>query len=99
MQGGDYPFVARQTYTPDYTRDYMHLRAEMAGFRSMLRVRHAATNAFHRYFDLKHFTCIHTPVLTSNSCEGAGEVKRFFFPFYFREVMYSSPSFDYIHLN
>lgn len=43
----------------------------------MLRVRHAATNAFHRYFDRNQFTCIHVPVLSSNSCEGAGEVSLF----------------------
>lgn len=38
-------------------------------------MRHAATKAFHNYFDINNFTHIHTPILSPNSCEGAGEVE------------------------
>lgn len=75
----EYPFERKHEYAAEYLREYMHLRADIGEFRSMLRVRHAATNAVHRYFDRNRFTCIHAPILTSNSCEGAGEVSAFSF--------------------
>lgn len=77
--GDEYPFERKHEHAPEYVREYMHLRAHIGEFRSMLRVRHAATNAVHRYFDRNRFTCIHAPILTSNSCEGAGEVSAFSF--------------------
>lgn len=70
-----YPFVPKQNHPPEYVRDYLHLRTQTESFRSILRIRHAATNAFHEYFGKNGFTFIHTPILTSNSCEGAGEVR------------------------
>lgn len=40
----------------------------------MMRTRHHATKAFNDYFNEKRFTQVHTPILTANDCEGAGEV-------------------------
>lgn len=70
-----YPFVPGQRHPPDYIRSFLHLRAQVSSTGSMLRVRHQATKAFHNYLDQNGFIHTQTPVLTSNDCEGAGEVR------------------------
>ncbi|GLV35193.1 Asparaginyl-tRNA synthetase mitochondrial [Carabus blaptoides fortunei] len=69
-----YPFAPRKSYPPEYIRKYLHLRARTKKFASVLRVRDAATKAVHDYFNSEGYFNIHTPILTSNDCEGAGEV-------------------------
>lgn len=69
-----YPFVRSQNHPPEYIRNYMHMRSDISSIRSTMRVRHHASQMFHQYFNDNGFICIHTPVITSNSCEGAGEV-------------------------
>lgn len=69
-----YPFAPRKSYAPDYIRQYMHLRNRMNKFSSVLRVRSIANLEFHKYLEENGFVNIHTPILTSNDCEGAGEV-------------------------
>ncbi|VEN50308.1 unnamed protein product [Callosobruchus maculatus] len=69
-----YPFAPRKHYPPEYIRQYLHFRPRTNKFASLLRVRSAATVAIYEYFSSKGYTNIHTPVLTSNDCEGAGEV-------------------------
>lgn len=69
-----FPFLARKTYPPEYIREHLHLRSRVSAFNSVLRVRHHAAAAFHDYFHRNGYTQIHTPILTSNDCEGAGEV-------------------------
>lgn len=72
---GIYPFVRKQTHTKEYIRQHLHLRAHNSQFQTIFRARHLASNGFHQYFDENGFTFIHTPTITSNSCEGAGEVR------------------------
>lgn len=69
-----YPFVCNQNHSPDYIRQFPHLRTRVSSVCSMLRVRHEATKAFNRYMDEHGFFHTQAPVLTSNDCEGAGEV-------------------------
>lgn len=71
---GFYPFVRKENTTHECIRQYLHLRAHGAQFQSIFRARHLAAQAFYQYFNDNGFTQIHTPILTSNSCEGAGEV-------------------------
>lgn len=52
----------------------MHLRPRTSVAGAMLRVRHSLTQAVHAYFDGKGYFAVNTPVLTSNDCEGAGEL-------------------------
>ncbi|XP_045478786.1 probable asparagine--tRNA ligase, mitochondrial [Harmonia axyridis] len=68
-----YPFAPRKQYSPEYLRQYFHLRSKTRKFSSLLRVRSAAAFAFHSAFKDEGFTNVHTPILTSNDCEGAGE--------------------------
>lgn len=69
-----YPFAPRKSYPPEYIREYLHLRPRTNKFASLLRTRHVATKVINDYFDLEGYFHIHTPILTSNDCEGAGEV-------------------------
>lgn len=73
-EDGIYPFVRKQNHSLDYIRQHLHLRAHIGQFQAIFRARHLATHAFHRYFNENGFIYIHTPILTSNSCEGAGEL-------------------------
>lgn len=68
-----YPFAPRKYYSPDYVRQFIHLRPRTHSFSSLLRLRHKLTLALHEYFDKEGFINVHTPILTSNDCEGAGE--------------------------
>ncbi|KAJ8927135.1 hypothetical protein NQ314_020408 [Rhamnusium bicolor] len=69
-----YPFAPRKQYQPEYIRQYLHLRPRTNTFSSILRVRSSAVLAIHKYLNSEGYTNVHTPVLTSNDCEGAGEV-------------------------
>lgn len=69
-----YPFLPRIKYEPQEMREYLHLRPRTTSFSSMLRVRNRTSQYIHDFFHEEKFTGIHTPVLTSNDCEGAGEI-------------------------
>lgn len=69
-----YPFLPRKSYPDDYIRQYLHLRPRTNKFSSLLRVRDAASLAIHEHLHSEGYVNIHTPILTSNDCEGAGEV-------------------------
>ena len=47
-----FPFGARHKHSADYCRDFLHLRPKTDSFASMLRLRSAATAAFHSYFQV-----------------------------------------------
>ncbi|XP_058825575.1 probable asparagine--tRNA ligase, mitochondrial [Topomyia yanbarensis] len=68
-----YPFYPKKSYPPDYIRNYLHLRPQTSSISSMLRVRHHASKYFNDYLDREGYLQIHTPIITSNDCEGAGE--------------------------
>ncbi|CAH1634942.1 unnamed protein product [Spodoptera littoralis] len=69
-----YPFNPRTTHPPEYTRQYLHLRPRTNYTSAILRIRSAVTKHIHDYFASNNYTNVHTPILTSNDCEGAGEV-------------------------
>ncbi|XP_011880114.1 PREDICTED: probable asparagine--tRNA ligase, mitochondrial [Vollenhovia emeryi] len=69
-----YPFAPRKKYDPDYVRQYPHLRPRTRGFASLLRLRDLAGAAIVDHLRDRGFISVHTPMLTSNDCEGAGEV-------------------------
>jgi asparaginyl-tRNA synthetase len=69
-----YPFNPRTTHPPEYIRQYLHLRSRTNYISSILRVRDAVTRHISDFFHSRNYIQIHTPILTSNDCEGAGEV-------------------------
>ncbi|XP_043252996.1 probable asparagine--tRNA ligase, mitochondrial [Colletes gigas] len=69
-----YPFAPRKVYSDEYVRKYLHLRPRTKSFSSLLRLRSSASTAIVNYFQSRNFINVHTPILTSNDCEGAGEL-------------------------
>ncbi|XP_037276955.1 asparagine--tRNA ligase, mitochondrial [Rhipicephalus microplus] len=69
-----YPFHPRKTYPPEYVRSFPHFRSRQAKEAAMLRLRSAALMAVHAAFQSQGFFHVHTPILTSNDCEGGGNV-------------------------
>lgn len=69
-----FPIKYKERHPLEYLRQYPHLRCRTNALGSILRVRSEATAAIHSYFKDSGFVHIHTPVLTSNDCEGAGEL-------------------------
>jgi len=53
-----------------------HLRPRTNTFGAVARVRHALSQAIHRFFSGEGFWWVHTPIITASDCEGAGELFR-----------------------
>uniref|UniRef100_A0A4W5KLX9 Asparaginyl-tRNA synthetase 2, mitochondrial n=1 Tax=Hucho hucho TaxID=62062 RepID=A0A4W5KLX9_9TELE len=70
----DFPFKIKEKHGLEYIRQFPHLRCRTNAFSSLLRIRSEATTTIQEYFKEKGIIQIHTPVLTSNDCEGAGEL-------------------------
>ncbi len=69
----DYP-LQKKRHSFEFLRTIPHLRVRTNTFNAMLRVRSVLSFAIHRYFQERGFVYVHTPILTANDCEGAGEV-------------------------
>jgi asparaginyl-tRNA synthetase len=70
-----YPVSAKR-HTFEYLREVAHLRPRTNTFGAIARVRHTLAMAVHRFFHERGFCWIHTPIITANDCEGAGEMFR-----------------------
>lgn len=68
-----YP-LQKKGHTPEFLRTIAHLRPRTNLFGSVFRVRSKMAFAIHRFFQERGFFYIHTPVITSSDCEGAGEM-------------------------
>lgn len=69
-----YPFAPRKTYHPDYVRQHLHMRPRTATFSCLLRLRDKMAKSIRSRFSDDNFIEINVPVLSSNDCEGAGEI-------------------------
>ncbi|XP_075775591.1 asparaginyl-tRNA synthetase isoform X3 [Pelodiscus sinensis] len=69
-----FPFKPRERPLLEYSRQFPHLRCRTNVLSSLLRVRSEATAAIHSFFKDHGYVHIHTPIITSNDCEGAGEL-------------------------
>ncbi|MCA9271786.1 MAG: asparagine--tRNA ligase [Phycisphaerales bacterium] len=70
-----YPVSAKR-HSFEYLREVAHLRSRTNTFGAIARVRHALSMAVHRFFDEREFYYVHTPIITANDCEGAGQMFR-----------------------
>ncbi|NLC67756.1 MAG: asparagine--tRNA ligase, partial [Clostridiaceae bacterium] len=57
-------------------RTIAHLRPRTNTFFAVFRVRSLAAYAIHKFFQERNFVYVHTPIITSSDCEGAGEMFR-----------------------
>lgn len=70
-----YP-VSNKRHTFEYLRELAHLRVRTNTFGAVARVRHTLSMAMHRFYDKRGFFYVHTPIITANDCEGAGQMFR-----------------------
>lgn len=71
----EYPLQPKK-HSLEFLREKAHLRMRTTTFGSIMRIRHAATFAVHKYFNDRGFYNIHTPIITGSDAEGAGEMFR-----------------------
>ncbi len=71
----DYP-LQKKRHSFEYLRTIAHLRPRTNTFGALFRVRSFLAQAIHQFFAERDFLCVHTPIITANDCEGAGELFR-----------------------
>ena len=69
----NYPFQFRSNYSLEQIRQHIPIRSHTNLFASIMRFRSQLTMSFHEYFNKNNFIQVHTPILTSNNCEGGCE--------------------------
>ena len=73
--GDDYP-LQKKRHSFEFLRTLGHLRMRTNTLGAVMRVRHAASRAIHDFFDERGFLELHTPILSTSDCEGAGSMFR-----------------------
>jgi asparaginyl-tRNA synthetase len=71
----DYP-LQKKRHSFEFLRDIAHLRPRTNTIGAVLRVRNAASQAIHDFFQRRGFILLHSPIITSSDAEGAGELFR-----------------------
>jgi len=70
----DYPLQAKGRPTREFLREIAYLRPRTNLFQAVFRVRSVAAYAIHKYFQEKGYVYVHTPLITANDGEGAGQM-------------------------
>lgn len=73
LSPSDYP-LQKKGHTVEFLREHAYLRPRTNLFNAVFRVRNAAAYAIHNYFQSKGYVYVHTPLITANDGEGAGEM-------------------------
>jgi asparaginyl-tRNA synthetase len=68
-----YP-LQKKRHSFEFLREIAHLRPRTNALGGVARVRSRLSYAVHNFFQEQGFTQIHTPVITTSDCEGAGEM-------------------------
>ena len=68
-----YP-LQKKRHSFEFLREISHLRPRTNALGGVARVRSRLSFAIHEFFHHKGFHQIHTPVITTSDCEGAGEM-------------------------
>ena len=71
----DYP-LQKKRHSDEFLRNIAHLRPRTNKYGATFRIRSELSYAIHTFFKEKGFRYIHTPIITSSDCEGAGELFR-----------------------
>ena len=69
----DYP-IQNKRHTMEFLRTQCHLRARTNTFSAVFRIRSLLAYAIHQFFQDRGFVYVHTPIITTSDCEGAGEM-------------------------
>ena len=68
-----YP-LQKKRHSFEFLRDIAHLRPRTNAIGAVSRIRSRLTFAVHQFFQERGFVHVHTPVITTSDCEGAGEM-------------------------
>ncbi|MDR9402973.1 MAG: asparagine--tRNA ligase [Halothece sp. Uz-M2-17] len=68
-----YP-LQKKRHSFEFLRSLGHIRTRTNTLGAVMRVRNACANAVHQFFQQQGFLWVHTPIITTNDCEGAGEL-------------------------
>ena len=67
-----YP-LQKKRHSFEYLREIGHLRPRTNTFSAVFRVRSCLAMAIHQFFQSQGFVYVHTPIITGNDAEGAGQ--------------------------
>ena len=68
----EYP-LQKKRHSMEFLREIAHLRPRSNTFNAVFRMRNAMSMAIHTFFQENGFMYVHTPIITGNDAEGAGE--------------------------
>ncbi len=68
----DYP-LQKKRHSFEYMREIAHLRPRANTYYAIYRLRSVLSMAIHEFFQNQGFVYVHTPIITGNDAEGAGE--------------------------
>ncbi len=68
----DFP-IGKKEHGLEFLREQAHLRVKTKMFQAIMKIRSTASIAIHEFFSTNGFHYVHTPIITSNDAEGAGE--------------------------
>ncbi|CAK0787728.1 hypothetical protein CVIRNUC_010950 [Coccomyxa viridis] len=66
--------LAKKKMSMEFLRGLMHLRPRTNTIGAVARIRNALSWATHDFFQSHGFLYLHTPLITTSDCEGAGEM-------------------------
>ncbi len=66
--------LQKKRHTFEYLRTIAHLRPRTNTFNAVFRIRSMAAQLLHAFFAERGFVYVHTPLITTSDCEGAGEM-------------------------
>ncbi len=67
----EYPLQPKK-HSLEFLREIAYLRPRTRLFQAVFRLRSVASTAIHRYFENNGYVYVHTPIVTGNDAEGAG---------------------------
>ncbi len=65
--------LQKKNHSMEFLREIAHLRPRTKTFQSVFKIRSLVMAAFHEFFQKNDFIYVHSPIITSNDAEGAGE--------------------------
>ncbi|WP_278908276.1 asparagine--tRNA ligase [Faecalicoccus pleomorphus] len=68
----DYP-LQKKRHSFEYMREIPHVRPRANTYYAIFRLRSVLSMAIHTFFQDRGFVYVHTPIITDNDAEGAGE--------------------------
>jgi asparaginyl-tRNA synthetase len=69
----NYP-LQKKRHSFEFLREIAHLRPRTNTFGAVARVRNDLSFAIHKFFQEHDFLYVHTPIISTSDCEGAGEM-------------------------